>query len=449
MKGGLYFTMRNPIIAIVGRPNVGKSSFFNKLAGSRIAIVENIPGVTRDRIYFDIEWNGRTLTFIDTGGIEPKTDDVIYRHMREQAQIAIDTADVIIFMTDVTEGLTPDDRDIYNLLQRSGKPLIIAVNKVDKIGSLPLEFYEFYELGAEEDPIALSSLHGTGSGDILDRVIELIPEDTGEKEDEDVIRVAVIGKPNSGKSSLVNNILGENRMIVSDIPGTTRDAIDSRVENEYGKFVFIDTAGIRRQSRIEDKIEHFSVLRAKTAVERANVCLIMVDANEGVTEQDEKIAGLAHEAGKASIIVVNKWDTIEKDNDTVNSYTKDVYNSLGYMTYAPLLFISAKTGQRVQKLFEHIVYIYGQSVMRISTGMLNDVLNDATTRVEPPTDKGKRLRIYYMTQTSAAPPTFVIFCNDPELFHFSYQRYLENRLREVFGFRGTPIRLVIRGRGEE
>ncbi len=441
--------MRNPIIAIVGRPNVGKSSFFNKLAGSRIAIVENIPGVTRDRIYFDIEWNGRTLTFIDTGGIEPKTDDVIYRHMREQAQIAIDTADVIIFMTDVTEGLTPDDRDIYNLLQRSGKPLIIAVNKVDKIGSLPLEFYEFYELGAEEDPIALSSLHGTGSGDILDRVIELIPEDTGEKEDEDVIRVAVIGKPNSGKSSLVNNILGENRMIVSDIPGTTRDAIDSRVENEYGKFVFIDTAGIRRQSRIEDKIEHFSVLRAKTAVERANVCLIMVDANEGVTEQDEKIAGLAHEAGKASIIVVNKWDTIEKDNDTVNSYTKDVYNSLGYMTYAPLLFISAKTGQRVQKLFEHIVYIYGQSVMRISTGMLNDVLNDATTRVEPPTDKGKRLRIYYMTQTSAAPPTFVIFCNDPELFHFSYQRYLENRLREVFGFRGTPIRLVIRGRGEE
>lgn len=441
--------MRNPIIAIVGRPNVGKSSFFNKLAGSRIAIVENIPGVTRDRIYFDIEWNGRTLTFIDTGGIEPKTDDVIYRHMREQAQIAIDTADVIIFMTDVTEGLTPDDRDIYNLLQRSGKPLIIAVNKVDKIGSLPLEFYEFYELGAEEDPIALSSLHGTGSGDILDRVIELIPEDTGEKEDEDVIRVAVIGKPNSGKSSLVNNILGENRMIVSDIPGTTRDAIDSRVENEYGKFIFIDTAGIRRQSRIEDKIEHFSVLRAKTAVERANVCLIMVDANEGVTEQDEKIAGLAHEAGKASIIVVNKWDTIEKDNDTVNSYTKDVYNSLGYMTYAPLLFISAKTGQRVQKLFEHIVYIYGQSVMRISTGMLNDVLNDATTRVEPPTDKGKRLRIYYMTQTSAAPPTFVIFCNDPELFHFSYQRYLENRLREVFGFRGTPIRLVIRGRGEE
>lgn len=441
--------MSNPVIAIVGRPNVGKSTFFNKLAGTRVSIVEDTPGVTRDRIYYDIEWGGRTLTFIDTGGIAPNTDDIMLRHMRLQAQIAIDTADVIIFLTDVTTGVTSDDRDICTMLQKSRKPLILAVNKVDKTGMPPLEFYEFYELGMEGEPMAVSSIHGTGSGDILDRVLELIPETEPEEVENDVIRVAVIGKPNSGKSSLINSVLGEDRMIVSDIPGTTRDPVDSRVENEYGKFIFIDTAGIRRQSRIEDRIEKFSVLRAKTAVERADVCLIMIDADEGITEQDEKIAGLAHEAGKASILIMNKWDLVEKDNDTVNKYTKDVYTAFSYMTYAPIMFISAKTGQRVQKLFEQINYIYGQSSTRISTGMLNDILNDATTRVQPPTDKGRRLKIYYMTQSSIKPPTFVIFCNEPELFHFSYQRYIENKLRDVFGFKGTPIRIIIRGRGND
>lgn len=440
--------MSNPVIAIVGRPNVGKSTFFNKLAGTRVSIVEDTPGVTRDRIYYDIEWGGRTLTFIDTGGIAPNTDDVMLRHMRLQAQIAIDTADVIIFLTDVTTGVTSDDRDICIMLQKSRKPLILAVNKVDKTGMPPLEFYEFYELGVEGEPMAVSSIHGTGSGDILDRVLELIPDTEPEEVENNVIRVAVIGKPNSGKSSLINSVLGEDRMIVSDIPGTTRDPVDSRVDNEYGKFIFIDTAGIRRQNRVEDRIEKFSVLRAKTAVERADVCLVMIDADEGITEQDEKIAGLAHEAGKASILIMNKWDLVEKDNDTVNKYTKDVYTAFSYMTYAPIMFISAKTGQRVQKLFEQINYIYNQSSTRITTGILNDILNDATTRVQPPTDKGRRLKIYYMTQSAIKPPTFVIFCNEPELFHFSYQRYIENKLRDVFGFKGTPIRIIIRGRGE-
>lgn len=439
--------MSNPIIAIVGRPNVGKSTFFNKLAGTRVSIVEDTPGVTRDRIYYDIVWGGRTLTLIDTGGIEPNTDDVLFRHMRLQAQIAIDTADVIIFLTDVTAGVTADDRDICMMLQKSRKPLILAVNKVDQIGALPLQFYEFYELGVEGEPIPVSSLHGTGSGDILDRVLELIPETEPEEIENDVIRVAVIGKPNSGKSSLVNNLLGEERMIVSDIPGTTRDSVDSRIENEFGKFVFIDTAGIRRQSRVEDRIEKYSVLRAKSAVEKADVCLIMIDAAEGISEQDERIAGLAHEAGKASVIIMNKWDLIDKDNDTVNKFTGDIYTAFSYMTYAPILFISAKTGQRVNKLFENINDVYGQSVSRISTGMLNDILNDATTRVQPPTDKGRRLKIYYMTQTGIKPPTFVIFCNEPELFHFSYRRYIENKLRDVFGFKGTPVRIIIRGRG--
>ncbi len=439
--------MAKPVVAIVGRPNVGKSTLFNKLSGDRIAIVEDTPGVTRDRIYYETEWCGTKMMLIDTGGIEPKTDDIILKHMRLQAEIAIETADVIIFMTDIRAGMTADDREISRMLLRSGKPIVLAVNKVDNIGSLPLEFYEFYELGLG-DPIPLSSLHGTGSGDLLDRVCELLPEYEEEEDDSDTIKVAVIGKPNAGKSSIINRILGEDRLIVSDIAGTTRDAIDTRVENEFGKFVFIDTAGIRRKSKVEDRIEKFSVLRAKMAVERANVCLIMIDANEGITEQDEKIAGIAHEAGKASIIVVNKWDIIEKDNSSTKTFTDDVYNHLGYMTYAPLLFVSAKTGQRVGKLFEHINYVANQAATRITTGMLNDVLADAVARVQPPSDKGRRLKIYYMTQSGIKPPTFVLFCNDAELFHFSYQRYIENQLREVFGFKGTPIRLVIRQRGD-
>ncbi len=441
--------MAKPIVAIVGRPNVGKSTLFNKLAGDRISIVEDIPGVTRDRIYYDIEWCGRKLMMVDTGGIEPKSDDIILKQMRNQAQIAIETADVIIFMTDVRAGVTADDKEIAVMLLKSGKPVVLAVNKIDSIGHLPMEYYEFYELGFEGDPVALSSVHGTGSGDLLDRVLEYLPEDIGDEDDTDAIKVAVIGKPNAGKSSLINKIIGENRLIVSDIPGTTRDAVDTEVENEYGKYVFIDTAGIRRKSKVNDVIERYSVLRAKMAVERADVCIIMADANEGITEQDEKIAGIAHEAGKACIIAVNKWDTIdEKTDKLVNRMTEDVYTALSYMTYAPLLFISAKTGQRLHKLFEQINYVYNQSLLRITTGMLNDVLNDCTARVQPPSDKGRRLKIYYMTQTAVAPPTFVIFCNDAELFHFSYQRYIENQLREVFGFKGTPIRLVIRQKGD-
>ena len=440
--------MAKPVVAIVGRPNVGKSTLFNKLSGQRIAIVEDTPGVTRDRIYYDIEWCGRKMLLIDTGGIEPKTDDAILRHMRLQAEIAIESADVIIFMTDIRAGVTADDREIAHMLQRSLKPIVLAVNKCDKVGALPPEFYEFYELGLD-DPIALSSLHGTGSGDLLDRVSELLPEYDEEVVDTDAIRVAVIGKPNAGKSSVINKILGEERLIVSDIAGTTRDAIDTETENEYGRFIFVDTAGIRRKSKVEDRIEKFSVLRAKTAVERADVCLIMIDAAEGVTEQDEKIAGIAHDAGKACIIVINKWDLVEKDNNTVKSFTDEVYRHLGYMTYAPLLFISAKTGQRVPRLFEYITNAASQAALRIPTGTLNDVLADATARVQPPSDKGKRLKIYYMTQSGVKPPTFVLFCNDSELFHFSYQRYIENNLREVFGFRGTPIKLVIRQRGDE
>ncbi len=442
--------MSKPIIAIVGRPNVGKSTLFNKLAGERISIVEDTPGVTRDRIYYDIEWSGRKLMLVDTGGIEPKSDDIILKQMRTQAQIAIETADVIIFMTDVRAGLTADDREIAVMLMKSGKPIVVAVNKIDSIGRLPMEYYEFYELGFDGDPIPLSSVHGTGSGDLLDRVLEYLPEETDAEDDPDVIKVAVIGKPNAGKSSLINRIVGENRLIVSDIPGTTRDAVDTEIENEYGKFVFIDTAGIRRQSKVTDSIERYSVLRAKMAVERADVCILMADANEGITEQDEKIAGIAHEAGKACIIAVNKWDTIaDKTDKLVKKMSDDVYTSLAYMSYAPLIFISAKTGQRLNKLFEHIVYVHNQSLLRISTGMLNDVLNDCTARVQPPSDKGRRLKIYYMTQTQVAPPTFVIFCNDAELFHFSYQRYIENRLREVFGFNGTPIKLIIRQKGDE
>jgi len=442
--------MYKPVIAIVGRPNVGKSTLFNKLIGERRAIVEDIPGITRDRIYGETEWNGKKFIVIDTGGIEPRTDDLILKKMREQAQIAIDTADVILFMCDVKTGVTADDREIAVMLKKSGKPVIPCINKTDSIGNLPAEFYEFYELGFENDLIPLSSVHGTGTGDMLDAVIEALPEIPDQTdEDDELINVAVIGKPNAGKSSLINKILGDERLIVSDIAGTTRDAIDSHFENEHGKYNFIDTAGIRRKSRVNDRIEQFSVLRAKMAVERANVCIIMIDAVQGITEQDEKIAGIAHEAGKAAIIAVNKWDSIEKDNSSVNSFTKDVYEALSYMTYAPILFISAKTGQRVDKLFEMINYVHNQTMMRVTTGMLNDVLADAVNRVQPPSDKGRRLKIYYMTQTSVAPPTFVTFCNDSELFHFSYQRYLENCLRKTFGFRGTPIRIVVRQRGED
>jgi len=441
--------MSKPIVAIVGRPNVGKSTLFNKLIGERRAIVEDTPGVTRDRIYGEAEWNGRQMVMIDTGGIEPKSDDIILAQMRFQAELAIETADVIVFITDVHAGLVADDREIAVMLKKSGKPLVVGVNKCDRVGKPPFEYYEFFELGLDTDPIPLSSLHGSGTGDLLDEIVAKLPPELDEEEDDDSIKVAVIGKPNAGKSSIINKILGEQRLIVSNIPGTTRDAIDTQVKNKYGKYTFIDTAGIRRQAKVNDSVERYSVLRAHMAVERADVCLIMVDANEGVTEQDERIAGIAHEAGKPSIIVVNKWDSIEKDNSTVNEYTKNVYTALSYMTYAPLMFVSAKTGQRVTNLFEQINYVYGQSVTRISTGMLNDVLNEATTRTQPPTDKGKRLKIYYMTQVSVAPPTFVIFCNDAELFHFSYQRYIENCLRDTFGFKGTPIKIVIRMKGDD
>ena len=438
--------MSKPIV--VGRPNVGKSTFFNKVVGKRIAIVEDTPGVTRDRLYFEVEWCGRKMMMIDTGGIEPDTNDLIMSHIKAQAQIAIDSADVILFMTDIRAGMTADDREIATMLRKCGKPVVLCVNKVDSIGMLPPEFYEFYELGLG-DPYAVSSVHGTGSGDILERVCELLPDEEDEEEDEDTIKVAVIGRPNAGKSSLVNFILGANRMIVSDIAGTTRDAIDSNVENEHGKYVFIDTAGIRKTGKINDNIERYSILRAEMAVERADVCLIVIDATEGVTAQDERVAGIAHESGKACVIIINKWDLVEKDTKTMDNFRKDVYAALSYMTYAPVLFISAKTGQRVDRIFELVNYVNDQSSMRISTGMLNDVLNDATTRVQPPTDKGKRLKIYYMTQTGVKAPTFVLFVNNAELFHFSYQRYIENKLREVFGFEGTPIKLVIREKDED
>ena len=441
--------MSKPVIAIVGRPNVGKSTLFNKLIGERRSIVEDVPGVTRDRIYGETEWRGRKLAIIDTGGIEPKTGDVILSQMKNQAQIARDDADVIVFMCDVRTGLTANDRDIAVMLKRSGKPIVPCINKCDRIGDLPYEFYEFYELGFACDPIAVSSIHGTGSGDLLDACMDSLGEWDDTEDEDDTVKVAVIGKPNAGKSSIINRFIGQERMIVSDIAGTTRDAVDTRVENDYGKFTFIDTAGIRRQAKIDDKIEKYSVLRAHMAVERADVCLLMIDASTGITEQDEKIAGISHEAGKATIIVVNKWDTIEKDNNTVKQYTDKIRTALAYMPYAPILFVSAKTGQRIPNIYEHIMYVHNQANMRISTGMLNDVLAEATMRTQPPTDKGRRLKIYYMTQISVAPPTFVIFCNNIELFHYSYQRYLENCLRDTFGFRGTPIKLIIRQKGDD
>ena len=441
--------MSKPIIAIVGRPNVGKSTLFNKLIGERRSIVEDVPGVTRDRIYGETEWCGKRLIVIDTGGIEPKSDDIILSQMKFQAQIAIEDADVIIFMCDIRAGLTADDREIALMLKKSGKPVVICVNKCDSIGNLPLEFYEFYELGFDRDPVAVSSVHGTGSGDVLDQCIDALGDRDYTDNDDDSIKVAVIGKPNAGKSSMINKMLGEQRLIVSDIAGTTRDAVDSPLSNSHGNYTLIDTAGLRRQSKINDKIEKYSVLRAHMAVERANVCILMIDAGSGITEQDEKIAGIAHESGKAIIIAVNKWDTIEKDNSTVNEFTQKIRTALSFMPYAPIMFVSAKTGQRIDDLFERINYVYGQSTLRISTGMLNDVLAEATMRTQPPSDKGRRLKIYYMTQTGVTPPTFVIFCNSAELFHFSYQRYLENCLRQTFGFVGTPIKLIIREKGDE
>ena len=440
--------MANPIIAIVGRPNVGKSTLFNKLIGERRSIVEDTPGVTRDRIYGETEWRGKKLTVIDTGGIEPKADDVILSQMRVQAQLAIDTADVIIFMCDVRTGLTASDRDIAIMLKKSGKPIVPCINKCDRVGQPPMEFYEFYELGFDQEPIGVSSIHGSGSGDLLDACIDALGEWQEEETEDDSIHVAVIGKPNAGKSSIINKLIGENRLIVSNIAGTTRDAVDTQLENDLGSFTFIDTAGIRRQSKINDRIEHFSVLRAHMAVERAEVCLLLIDAETGITEQDEKIAGIAHEAGKAVIIVVNKWDLIEKDNSTVNEFNTKIRVALAYMPYAPIVYVSAKTGQRVRDLFERIKFVHNQALLRVSTGVLNDVLGQAMIRVQPPSDKGRRLKIYYMTQISVAPPTFVIFCNSVELFHFSYRRYIENCLRETFGFRGTPIRIIVREKGD-
>ena len=439
--------MGKAVVAIVGRPNVGKSMLFNKLIGKRMSIVEDTPGVTRDRLYADCEWAGRTFTLVDTGGIEPQTDSEILRFMRDQAEIAVQNADVIVFMTDLKTGLTAADQDVASMLLRSNKPIVLAVNKSDTVGTPPPEFYEFYNLGLG-DPIAVSAVHGHGTGDLLDRCIEYFPVENEVEEEDEGIKVALIGKPNVGKSSLTNKILGEERVIVSDMAGTTRDAVDSSFENEYGKYIFIDTAGIRKKSKVNDDIEKFSVLRASLAVERSDVCLIMIDAQEGVTEQDTKVAGLAHDAGKACIIVVNKWDLVEKDDKTLRKEEEKIRQDLAYMTYAPILFISAKTGQRVGKLFEMINSVYAESSKRITTGMLNNVLADAVARVQPPTDRGKRLKVYYITQTGVRPPNFVIFCNDAKLFHFSYQRYLENKLREVFGFEGTPIRVVIRQKGE-
>ena len=439
--------MARPVVAIVGRPNVGKSTLFNKLVGARLSIVDDKPGVTRDRIYGDCEWLGHRFLMVDTGGIEPRADDVILSQMRAQADIAIATADVIVLVTDLRSGVVATDQDVANMLQKSGKPVILCVNKCDSVGAPDPEFYEFYNLGMG-DPIAVSAVHGHGTGDLLDAVIAYFPPESEEEEEDDTIKVAVIGKPNVGKSSLINRISGQERAIVSDIAGTTRDATDTRIENQYGKFTFIDTAGIRRKSKVTDAIEKYSIIRARTAVERANVCVIMIDATEGFTEQDSKVAGIALDQGKGCIVVVNKWDAVEKDGNTMREYKEKLAVDFAFMKFAPFVFISAKTGQRVDRLFEQIAYVYAQSTMRISTGKLNEILGAATARVQPPTDKGKRLKIYYMTQASVCPPTFVFFVNNAQLFHFSYQRYLENQIREVFGLEGTPVRFIIRERGE-
>lgn len=437
-----------PLVAIVGRPNVGKSMLFNKLVGQRLSIVEDTPGVTRDRLYAEAEWRNRKFDLVDTGGIEPSADSQILAFMRQQAEIAIQHATVILFVCDIKTGLTASDQEVANMLLRSQKPVVLAVNKMDQVGITNPDIYEFYNLGLG-DPIAVSAVHGHGTGDLLDACMEYFPPEDEEEEEDDVIKVAIIGKPNVGKSSLVNRILGEQRVIVSDMAGTTRDAVDSYFENQKGKYLFIDTAGMRKKSKVDDRIEKFSVLRATMAIERADVCLILVDANEGVTEQDTKVAGLAHEAGKACIIVVNKWDAIEKDDKTMDHMRQDIRRDLSYMTYAPIVFISALTGQRVDRLFDLINYVNDQASLRITTGMLNTVLADATARVQPPTDKGRRLKIYYMTQIGIKPPHFVCFCNDAKLFHFSYQRYLENQIRSTFGLEGTPVRLTIRQKSDK
>ena len=440
--------MSKPIVALIGRPNVGKSTFFNYIVGKRISIVEDTPGVTRDRVYAEANWRGRNFTVVDTGGIEPESEDIILSQMREQANLAIQMADVIVFVTDIRQGVTATDSDIALMLRKSNKPIILVCNKADNYGKVSDDIYEFYNLGLG-DPYRVSATNAIGIGDVLDAIYEeLPPEDENESED-DVIKVAIIGKPNVGKSSLVNKILGENRVIVSNIAGTTRDAIDSEFENEFGKYVFIDTAGIRKKSKVSESLEKYSVMRSLLAVERADVCLLMIDANEGVTEQDTKIAGEAHEAGKGIIIVVNKWDEYEKQNGTLEQYKKDVYDKLSYLSYAPILFISAKTGQRVNKLFELINSVASQNSLRVSTSSLNQVLNEAIAVVQPPTDKGKRLRIFYMTQASTKPPTFVVFVNDKDLFHFSYERYLVNQIRKEFGLVGTPVRIIVREKSEK
>ena len=440
--------MSRPVIAIVGRPNVGKSTLFNKLIGKRLSIVDDTPGVTRDRIYGDCEWLGRNMLLVDTGGIEPYSDDIILSQMRRQAQLAIESADVIVLVTDVRSGVVATDTEVAQMLQKSGKPIVLCVNKCDTIGDVPPDFYEFYNLGLG-DPVAVSSVHGHGTGDLLDEIIKYLPDEEQGEYDEDKIKVAVIGKPNVGKSSLINAISGEERAIVSNIAGTTRDSTDTLISNEYGEFVFIDTAGLRRKSKVEDQIEKYSVIRARMAVERADVCVIMIDGTEGFTEQDSKVAGIAHDLGKACIIAVNKWDTVDKDGKTMDKERKKLMNDFGFMSYAPIIFISAKTGQRLDRLFELIKFVNEQNSMRISTGKLNEVLSAATTRVQPPTDKGKRLKIYYMTQASTRPPTFVCFVNSKDLFHYSYQRYIDNQIREVFGLEGTPTKMVIRERDEK
>ena len=439
--------MAKPIVAIVGRPNVGKSTLFNKLTGQRLAIVEDTPGVTRDRIFCDCEWCGHKFLLVDTGGIEPNIDDGLLAHMREQAQIAIDSADCIIMVGEIGAGVTAQDQDIAGMLMRSGKPVVLAVNKCDKVGEPPMELYDFYSLGIG-DIVPISSVHGHGTGDLLDTVCENLHFDDNDEEEEDRIPVAVIGRPNVGKSSLINHILGENRLIVANEAGTTRDAIDTMVENQYGKFIFTDTAGLRKRGKVESGVERYSVLRSLAAVERSRVCVIMIDATVGFTEQDSKVAGYAHDQGKACIIAVNKWDAVEKDSYTMDKMCKQLEEDFSFMSYAPILFISAKTGQRLDKLFETIQYVDVQNGTRIPTGALNEMLARSTARVQPPSDKGKRLKIFYITQSSTRPPTFVAFVNQKALFHFSYQRYIENQIRENFGLTGTPMRLLIREHGD-